>query len=329
MVVFIPLELILGIFNSLLSIFHICLTKHISFFSVMTLVVSYIFQQEHYTIFDPSYMYHLFRGQSTLKLYGLIFAIEVSEKICTMVGKYLYTNIKTNLENPAVELWKVLPEMIACFAYTVIHAFCLSLEFNIFMVVINGSMQNFIIFVFVTNLTKMKSTAFKKFDSKSYLGQINFDAKDRLQKSLYIILFVVSQWDRNIPDIGVKLFFIYIFGSIIEHIKHVTVLIQCGQLGEIDKIRNTMFHKMYVSTDDRTFMKCLNNDFTVIPFTVFFLKMVRLILYANYNISNEVVFNCYFNLCLLLLIIKLLMIVIRKLNILDSPTEPVHGITQS
>ena len=45
-------------------------------------------------MFDPSYMYHLFRGQSTLKLYGLIFAIEVGEKILTKTGKYLYWKIK-------------------------------------------------------------------------------------------------------------------------------------------------------------------------------------------------------------------------------------------
>jgi hypothetical protein len=154
------------------------------------------------------------------------------------------------------------------------------------MVVISGSMQNFIIFAFVTNLTKMKGTAFKKFDSKSYLSQINFDAKDRLQKTMYIILFQISQWDRSIPDIYIKLFFIYIIGAIIEHIKHITVLIQCGQLSEIDKIRNTMFYKMFVCTDDRTFMKCLNNDFTVIPFAVFFVKMIGLILHVNYIIND-------------------------------------------
>ena len=113
-----------------------------------------------------------------------------------MVGKYLYSNLKTKISNPTIELWKVIPEMLACFSYTIVHAYCIFLEFNIFMVVINGSMQNFIIFIFVTNLTKMKSTAFKKFDSKSYLGQINFDAKDRLHKSIYLIMFQISQWDR-------------------------------------------------------------------------------------------------------------------------------------
>lgn len=80
-----------------------------------------------------------------------------------------------------------------------------------------------------------------------------------------------------------------------------------------------MFYKMYVSTDDRTFMKCLNNDFTVIPFTVFFVKMVGLVLYVNYNINNIIILDCYFKICLMLLTIKIFMIIIRKINILDSP----------
>lgn len=82
-----------------------------------------------------------------------------------------------------------------------------------------------------------------------------------------------------------------------------------------------MFYKMYVANDYRAFMKCLSNDFTVIPFTVFFVKMVRLILEVNYSISNEVVLNYYVHLCLLLVGIKVLMVIIRKVNLLDSPTS--------
>lgn len=82
---------------------------------------------------------------------------------------------------------------------------------------------------------------------------------------------------------------------------------------------------MYVNTDNRYFMKCLDNDFTVLPFVVFFVKMVRLILYVNYNITNEVVVDCYFNLCLLLLFIKFCMVVIRKFNILNSTMELDKG----
>ena len=41
----------------------------------------------------------------------------------------------------------------------------------------NTSVPNFIIFIFVINLTKMKSVAMKKSDPKAYQSQINLDAK--------------------------------------------------------------------------------------------------------------------------------------------------------
>lgn len=90
-----------------------------------------------------------------------------------------------------------------------------------------------------------------------------------------------------------------------------------------------MFYKMYVSTDDRTFMKCLNNDFTVIPFTVFFVKMVGLILHVNYSINNAVILDCYSKICFILVSIKIFMIIVRKINILDSPTIPIMPSVQS
>ena len=76
---------------------------------------------------------------------------------------------------------------------------------------------------------------------------------------------------------------------------------------------------MYVSTDDRTFIKCLNNDFTVIPFSVFFIKMVGIILYANSALTNELIFQTYLFMCLLCLLLKVLIIVARNVNFLDSP----------
>ena len=77
MLVMIPLELLIGILNSVLSILQISFSTYTTFFSVITLMASFLFQQEQYQFLDPSYMYHLFRGQAALKLYGLMFAIEI------------------------------------------------------------------------------------------------------------------------------------------------------------------------------------------------------------------------------------------------------------
>ena len=87
-------------------------------------------------------------------------------------------------------------------------------------------------------------------------------------------------------DIHFKLFMIFGVGAVIEHIKHITLLRLSGKtIGSIDKICNKTFYKFYVSTDYRTFVKCMNNDFTVIPFTVFFLKMTGVILYSDEKVT--------------------------------------------
>ena len=204
-----------------------------------------------------------------------------------MVGKYLFTNIKKKLEDPKniEEFIFLIPEMAVALIYTCVHTFVIFLEYNIYIVVINNSVQNFIIFIFVINLTKMKSVAMKKSDPKTYQSQINLDAKERLQKTLYLILFQLSQANRSIMDIHFKLFMIFVVGAVIEHIKHITVLRLSPQIGEIDKICNKTFYKFYLSNDNRTLIKCINSDFTVIPFTVFFVKMIGVILYSDEKVT--------------------------------------------
>lgn len=102
-----------------------------------------------------------------------------------------------------------------------------------------------------------------------------------------------------------------------------------GRISEIDNIRNKMFHQMYVSTDDRTFIKCLNNDFTVIPFSIFFIKMIGIILYANSALTNNLICQTYLLLCLLCLGLKVIIIMIRKVNLLDSPMSEEQERRQS
>lgn len=61
--------------------------------SLVVVVVAYIFTLNE-DLFDISFMYHLIRGQSTVKVYAIIFAIESSEIVLTKLGVFLYQNIK-------------------------------------------------------------------------------------------------------------------------------------------------------------------------------------------------------------------------------------------
>lgn len=66
--------------------------------SLVVVAVAYIFTLNE-DIFDISFMYHLIRGQSTVKVYAIIFAIESSEIVLTKLGVFLYQNIKEKLTN--------------------------------------------------------------------------------------------------------------------------------------------------------------------------------------------------------------------------------------
>lgn len=66
--------------------------------SFVVVAVAYIFTLNE-DIFDISFMYHLIRGQSTVKVYAIIFAIESSEIVLTKLGVFLYQNIKEKLTN--------------------------------------------------------------------------------------------------------------------------------------------------------------------------------------------------------------------------------------
>lgn len=106
-----------------------------------------------------------------------------------------------------------------------------------------------------------------------------------------------------------------------------TVLRLSPQIGDINKICNRTFYNLYLSTDYRTFVKCLQNDFTVIPFTVFFLKMIQVILSSGEEltqVTNEEALNTYLYLCVLTLIIKTLMIIIQIVNVLDYREEALE-----
>ncbi len=64
-------------------------SRYVTMHSVVVMVVALIFTLDE-DIFDISFMYHLIRGQSTVKVYAIIFAIESSEIVLTKLGVFLY-----------------------------------------------------------------------------------------------------------------------------------------------------------------------------------------------------------------------------------------------
>jgi len=93
-----PIEFIMGILNIVFKSLKLYKSRYVTMHSLVVIVVAYIFTLNE-DIFDISFMYHLIRGQSTVKVYAIIFAIEASEIVMTKLGIFLYENIKEKLTN--------------------------------------------------------------------------------------------------------------------------------------------------------------------------------------------------------------------------------------
>lgn len=90
---------------------------------MLTALCVWVFTRD-WPVLDISYLYHLFRGQSTLKFYGLMFAFEVSEKLLTMVGQ----PILSALQQPrGATLANYLKVYLIAFLYVLLHTFSIYL----------------------------------------------------------------------------------------------------------------------------------------------------------------------------------------------------------
>ena len=72
-IVMVPIDLFVGLLDSLIAILKIRGRPHHGLSSFLLVVVGWVMTRD-IIWFDISYVYHAFRGQSTLKIYGLIFA---------------------------------------------------------------------------------------------------------------------------------------------------------------------------------------------------------------------------------------------------------------
>jgi hypothetical protein len=76
-IILVPLELLLGIINIALKSLKLYKSRYVTMHSLVVAVVAFVFTLDE-DILDISFMYHLIRGQSTVKVYAIIFAIEAS-----------------------------------------------------------------------------------------------------------------------------------------------------------------------------------------------------------------------------------------------------------
>lgn len=125
----------------------------------------------------------------------------------------------------------------------------------------------------------MKSTAFKKFDLKAYRAQINHDMKDRFHKLLYLLMFALSQSNREVQHCNFKLGCIFLVGMVIEWIKHTTVVNTSEKKISLDEITSQL-REVYQKRKSCV-LKCMDIDYNLLPLATFLLKISHTIYYTQ------------------------------------------------
>ncbi len=91
------------------------------------------------------------------------------------------------------------------------------------------------------NISKLKTSVFKKFDKKGYKKNLLFDAKDRFYKITYSIIHILTMKDRVETQLYITILTALAFTTIIDYLQNLTVLALAGELDHIKELRNKLF----------------------------------------------------------------------------------------
>lgn len=110
------------------------------------------------------------------------------------------------------------------------HFFILYIDFILFVIVINSSANSRILYLFITNLGKLKAAVFKKFEKKSYKSGLIYDSKDRFYKITYGIIFMMTMEGRVDDELFWNLMQTIAVSSAIDYLRHLCNLSLGGKL---------------------------------------------------------------------------------------------------
>lgn len=181
---------------------------------------------------DISLIYHMIRGQGTIKLYVVYNVLEIFDKLCqSFVGDVLETlfNSADGLANCSPEtmsywLWRFISDETLAVASSIFHSFILlaqAITLSTCIVAHNNALPALLV---SNNFAEIKSNVFKRFSKDNVQSMVYYDSIERFHISAFI-LFILAQnileaeypWFENFL---VNASMVYICEMIIDIVKH-------------------------------------------------------------------------------------------------------------
>ncbi|KAL5698822.1 Protein POLLEN DEFTIVE IN GUIDANCE 1 [Ranunculus cassubicifolius] len=149
---------------------------------------------------DISLIYHMIRGQGTIKLYVVYNVLEIFDKLCQNFGgdvlQTLFSSAKglaSSLpENRNFWLWRFISDQALAIVASILHSFVLLAQAITLSTCIVSHNNALLALLVSNNFAEIKSNVFKRFSRDNIHSLVYFDSIERFHISAFI-LFVLAQ----------------------------------------------------------------------------------------------------------------------------------------
>ncbi|XP_059655310.1 protein POLLEN DEFECTIVE IN GUIDANCE 1 [Cornus florida] len=171
---------------------------------------------------DISLIYHMIRGQGTIKLYVVYNVLEIFDKLCqSFGGDVLQTlfNSAEGLGNCSPEttrywIWRFISDEALAVASSIVHSFILLAQAITLSTCIVAHNNALLAMLVSNNFSEIKSSVFKRFSKDNIHSLVYYDSIERFHISAFI-LFVLAQ---NILEAEGPWFESFLFNALLVYI---------------------------------------------------------------------------------------------------------------
>ncbi|KAK9277069.1 hypothetical protein L1049_006608 [Liquidambar formosana] len=181
---------------------------------------------------DISLIYHMIRGQGTIKLYVVYNVLEIFDKLCqSFGGDVLQTLFNTaeglassSPENMRFWIWRFISDLALAVGASIIHSFILLAQAITLSTCIVAHNNALLALLVSNNFSEIKSNVFKRYSKDNIHNLVYYDSIERFHISAFV-LFVLAQnileaegpWFESFLF---NAFLVYVCEMVIDIIKH-------------------------------------------------------------------------------------------------------------
>ncbi|XP_060960271.1 protein POLLEN DEFECTIVE IN GUIDANCE 1 isoform X2 [Cannabis sativa] len=149
---------------------------------------------------DISLIYHMIRGQGTIKLYVVYNVLEIFDKLCQSFNGDVLQTLFNSADGLAISppdnitfwIWRYMCDLTLAVAASIIHSFILLAQAITLSTCIVAHNNALLALLVSNNFSEIKSNVFKRYSRENIHSLVYFDSVERFHISAFV-LFVLAQ----------------------------------------------------------------------------------------------------------------------------------------